>query len=677
MSKSTIDVDALTRRILLGLGIVLLALGIVTMVVVRPLVDVLPSSFALVAAVGVLCVVLGIWMVRRGYRTEYHQSIVPDVEFPISTPAPGTDFDTALYNLIEYREGTVKYREQIQERLGEAAVSVIRNRTNCSREDAIRRLEDGSWTENTHAAAFFTGGSPPERSLAARLLGRGDESAYATWVRSTVEAIVERAGLPETTTPRNADGELTETGVFARLGFGSKSSADAPSDWRTYPTENRFADADRLGEGVVANPPIRTGHWAGVAAFALLAAGVGILLVSPGLLLASVIGVTYAGYARAASPPSVANLGVERHLSEDTPQIGERVEVTVVVHNDGESFLPDLRLIDRVPEPMTVVEGSPRLATGLRAGATATFSYTVTAERGVHEWPLVVVARDASGASEREALVEVDAGIDCIPSLRTTTEMPVRGKTSLFSGQVDTQTGGSGLEFFAVREYRAGDPMKRVDWKRHARTGELATIDYRQERSANVVLLFDARDSAYVSPKPGDRHALDLSVDAAIEVFASLFDRGNLVGLAGFDTIPCWLAPGAGDQHRERARQIFTDHPALSSLPPDFLDLEGHYIDPMTHVRRQLSPDAQIMLFSPLTDDYTDEVARRLDSAGHPVTVISPDPTATATVGQRLARVERSMRIVALRERGIRVVDWGADESLGIELQRAQQRWAV
>jgi uncharacterized repeat protein (TIGR01451 family) len=668
MSKRTVDVETVGRLALAVLGLVAVVTGVVTILVVHPLADALPSSFALVVLAGLLAVVSGLWLVRRRYRSRIRFADVPDVEAPIATPAPGTDVDSALHKLTRYREGTIKYREQLQDRLGETAVAVLRNRANCSREEAIRRLEAGDWTDDASAAAFFAGGSPPGRSLSERLFG-SDESAYEEWVHDTVDAIADLADVTVGTAAEPPDG-----GILERLGASERPAA---AERRQYPTEPRFADADRLRAGVVANDPIRTGHWTGVAAFALLAAGVGVLLLSPGLLLVSVIGVAFAGYARAATPPPVADLEVERRLSERQPRIGEPVEVTVVVRNTGDSFLPDLRLVDRVPEPMSVVEGSPRIATGLRAGSSATFTYTAVAERGVHEWPLVAVARDASGSIEREALVEVDATLACVPSLATTSGMPVRSKTSLYSGQVDTALGGSGLEFFAVREYREGDPMKRIDWKRHARTGELATIDYRQERSANVVLLFDARESAYVSPALGDPHALDKSVDAAIEVFASLFDTGNLVGLAAFDTIPCWLAPGADDEHRERARQLFTEHPALSSLPPAYLDLEGGYIDPMTHVRRQLSPDAQVMLFSPLGDDYTEEVARRLDSAGHPVTVISPDPTATRTVGQRLARVERAMRVASLRERGVRVIDWGYDDHLGIELERAEQRWAV
>jgi uncharacterized protein (DUF58 family) len=94
----------------------------------------------------------------------------------------------------------------------------------------------------------------------------------------------------------------------------------------------------------------------------------------------------------------------------------------------------------------------------------------------------------------------------------------------------------------------------------------------------------------------------------------------------------------------------------------------------MTHIRRQLGSGSQVMMFSPLISQYPAEVARRLDSAGHRVSVISPDPTADRTAGQQLARVERAIRINRLREHGINVIDWGTDETLGLSLQRANRR---
>ena len=661
--------DSLSRRVVAAFGVVIFALGALAFVFVKPFVGVLPSTYLIVVGAGVIAFLIGLWMARQRYRGGVQHTPIPDVEYPLATPAPGTDVDRAIYRLTRLRQGTTEYRDQIQKRLGEVAVSVIRHRDDCSRPEAIRQLEEGTWTDNATAAGFFTGGSPPAQSTFERLFG--DESSYEHWVQTTVDALHERAGL---TMSRAAPEESESGGIRGRLGLGSGDNTPTRTGYEAQYDDD---ESERVSENVLYWAPIETGEWRGVAAFALVAAGWGIVTFTPTILLVSVVAIGFAAYARASSPPELSNLEVERHLSEENPQPGESVEVTVSVRNAGNSFLPDLRLVDRVPGPMTVVEGSPRLGTALGSDAKAQFTYTVIAERGVHEWPLLAIGRDVSGSTERKAAIEVDAELRCVPSLRTVNTMPVRSQTSLYSGQVDTSIGGSGLEFFSVREYREGDPLNRIDWKRHARTGELATIDFRQERAAQVVLLFDARESAYVSPTPHERHALDLCVSAAEEVFGALFDRGDLVGVAAFDTVPCWLGPSAGDVHRERARRIFASHLAISSTPPSLLNLEGHYVDPMTHVRRQLSPESQVMLFSPLCDDYTAEVARRLHSAGHRVTIVSPDPTADRTVGQRLARIERTMRVLTLRERDIRVINWKYGSMLGLELERAKQRWAV
>jgi len=673
-TNATSTFDRVSRGLMLVLGVLTFLIGIAVIVALGGLVDVLPSSILVIMLAGVIAFGFGLWGIRNRYGEGVTQATVPNVEAVLSTPAPGSDIDEALYRLTHFRQGTKKYRDEIQERMASVAVAVITRQDDITREEAITQLEEGTWTDSQTAASFFMGGSPPKPSLAERITDRlfGDDDApYTEWVQVTADAIAARAatgGMNFETQGGDDDGDG---------GILSDSEDDAILTQESYRSAMEDRDADYREGNIVYRQLLSTGHWTGVSAMGMLAAGWGLLTFSEPVLVVSAVGVALSAYARSASEPSISHLEVTRHVSNRTPQPGETVDVTVELENTGGSFMPDLRVVDRIPGPMEVINGSPRMATALRSGQTATLSYTVVAERGDHEWPLVVLGRDVSGSVEREAAIEVEQGIECVPALKTTTDAPVRSKTSLYSGQVNTSTGGSGLEFFSVREYREGDPMKRIDWKRHARTGELATIDFRQEKAAKVLLLFDARDSAHVSPAPGERQAMDLCVDAGMELFASLFDRGDLVGVAAYDTVPCWLGPGAGDGQRERARRLFAGHPALESIPPELTDKEGKYVDPMTHIRRQLSPETQIMLFSPLTDDYTAEVARRLDSAGHLVTIVSPDPTASRTPGQRLARIERKMRVADLREHGIRVIDWDTDDLLRIELERAKQRWAV
>lgn len=416
---------------------------------------------------------------------------------------------------------------------------------------------------------------------------------------------------------------------------------------------------------------VPTERWAGVAALALLPVGVGVVLQHPPLVLAGVVGVGYAAYARG-DPAPEPSVRIQRELSPSSPSPGDDVTVTVTVHNDG-GFLPDLRVVDGVPAALAADE-TARLATSLLPGRSTSFEYTLTAVRGEHEWdPVTVVARNASGSREVTREVPVDTTLQCHPELAATATLPLRGLTAQFSGRVPTDVGGSGLEFHSTREYRHGDPVRRINWARLASTGELSTLEFREERAATVILLIDSRRKAYRSPDPEARNAVERSVEAATQAFSALLDSGDRVGVAALGPGECWLPPGSGADHRAAAKELFTAHPALAATP-----LEERFL-PTTWLyrfRRRLPGDAQVLFFSPVVDDFAVRTARRLDAYGHLVTVVSPDPTTDDTTGRQLARIERANRLSELRSSGLRVIDWG-DTPLATELERAARRWSA
>ncbi|WP_254537041.1 DUF58 domain-containing protein [Halomarina litorea] len=416
----------------------------------------------------------------------------------------------------------------------------------------------------------------------------------------------------------------------------------------------------------------RTGHWTGVNAAALVVAGAGVLLGRSGLVLAGCVAVGLVAYASAGTPPAVS-LRVERTLSTTRPDRDEDVEVRVAVTNEGESLLPDLRVVDGVPTGLAVEEGSPRHGTALRPGKTARFSYTLRAERGVHRFdPATVVARDSSGASERRVAVRCDDEVRCVPPLPDPAGVPLRAAATGITGETAVAEGGPGSAFYAVREYRRGDPLNRIDWNRAARTGRLSTVEFQRERSASVAVVVDARAEAYVAPAADDRTAVERCVEAAGAVFEGRRLAGDRVGLAALAPEECWLAPTTGEDHRLRARELLATHPALAPTAP-----EEPYFGTirLSKLRRRLPAGAQVVFCSPLADDYAVRVARRLDAAGNRVTVVSPDPTTGGTPGRRLARVERSLRCSTLRESGIPVVDW-RDGSLQSTVANAVRRWS-
>ena len=414
-----------------------------------------------------------------------------------------------------------------------------------------------------------------------------------------------------------------------------------------------------------------TNRWVGIDGVALLAGAAGIIFRQPALLLVGAVAVAYAVFARGDPEPGI-DLRVSRELSDESPEPGDEVTVTVTVRNDGPA-LPDLRLVDGVPPALEVDDGVARLGTALRSGKRATFSYTVTAVRGEHEWePLTAIGRNASGSFERSVRVDSETVLRCLPTLAASATLPLRGLTTQYAGRVGTDVAGAGLEFYSTREYRSGDPLSRIDWNRYARGGELSTLQFREERAANVVLLIDARESAFVAPEPGAPNAVQRSADAAVGAFSALLDGGDRVGVAALSPEECWLAPSSGAEHRARARTLFATHPALSASP------SGKQFFPtvaLRRLRRRLPSDAQVLFFTPLTDSFASLAARRLDAHGHLVTIVSPDPTADDTPGRRLARIERRNRISDLRRAGLRVIDWDG-ESLATELERAAARWS-
>lgn len=415
-----------------------------------------------------------------------------------------------------------------------------------------------------------------------------------------------------------------------------------------------------------------THRWQGAVALSLVAIAVGATTRVPGALVLGVFGVAVAGYARLFTPPA-PSLSVERSVSDDDPEAGDEVEVTLTVTNEG-SFLPDLRLVDGVPDTLAVVAGTPRVATALRAGKSVTVTYTVEAARGDHQFDAVdVVARDITGSYETRMAATATTTLACVPDLPALESFPLREQTVQRVGRVPTSTGGSGVEFHATREYRSGDPLSRVDWKRLARDGELATVQFREERAATAVTVIDTRRVAHVSDD-GGTDAIEYSVEAAGGVASALLDAGDQVGVASLGPHWAWLAPGLGREHRARLEELLARDRGFSVSPP-----ERRFLGALVfrRLRKHLPDDAQVVFCSPLVDDDAGEYVRRLEASGHPVTVVSPDVTGSETLGQQFARMERAVRIRSLRAAGVRVIDWRAGDSLALAVADAERGWSA
>ncbi len=164
--------------------------------------------------------------------------------------------------------------------------------------------------------------------------------------------------------------------------------------------------------------------------------------------------------------------------------------MTLTLTNDGDATLPDVRVLDGVPERLEVVDGSPRFGTHLEAGASDSVTYTVDARRGDHAFTdVAVVCRNLTGTVEFAEQVTVETGLSCSASVDT---VPLSGQTLSQSGRIPTDAGGTELP--PIREYRHGpDSAHRLEPPRA--TGELATVEFKETRAATVITLVDSRHS--------------------------------------------------------------------------------------------------------------------------------------------------------------------------------------
>jgi len=613
------------------------------------------SQTATAIGVGVIVYALIVYTARL--RTSHETVDTPDPEYPPQAMVPGEDLDETLEQFPGaeriYRTPAVTTREGLRR----AAISVLTRFQELSVEEATRQVDTGEWTDDRVAAQYLSDGGLDSLPLSLRVRRFvSDDAGQSTVVERTGDAILEAAETEAGVASALGDDRETDaTGPQGRPPDGSEGDRgnSEDSEWPekpdqvAAPTVERTPERGKIETGIAKT----TQYWAGVGTLAGVCLGLGLIYELQAVTLAGIVGFGFTAYARLSTLPD-PSLAVERTIEPADPGPDEEIEVTVTVTNESESFLPDLRLVDGVPAALSVEEGSPRHGTAVRPGESAEFEYTLTTKRGTHEFgSLLAVARNLSGTAEQRLYVEASTELTCQPQPAPTTQpVPLRAQTAQYTGPVDTEIGGEGIEFHTVRQYEPGDAVSRIDWNRRARTGELSTIEFREQRAANIVLAVDARPDANVAADPFERHALDRAVEAAGRTFERLLADGHQVGIAALGDSECWLAPGAGDSHRIRGRELLATHPAFASAPGE--DVEGSWRWEQ-RLRERLPAGAQLIVFTPLAD---------------PVTIVSPDPSSDERFSHELEAVRRGITIADLRRSGVPVVDWQQGESFDHEL---------
>ena len=378
-------------------------------------------------------------------------------------------------------------------------------------------------------------------------------------------------------------------------------------------------------------------------------------------------------------------LEATRHLSTERTSPHTNVVVTVSVINRG-SQLEEVLLEDLVPEGLTIHSGATLLPVvsarsptrhlvRLAKNESYTFAYTVSGPRGGYPFDYIrVKINDHLRLTSREVKVAARGQLFVFPPVIRLQHVTIHPRrTRVYAGSIPARAGGSGTEFFGVREYQPGDSPRIINWRLSAHQEDmLYANEFQQERVADVGIVLDGRLRTNEFARG---HSLfEYSVQAAAALADALLTQGNRVGMLVYASFLRWSLPGYGKIQRQRIlHSLAYAKPGGSDI---FADLE--------HLPTRLFPaESQIILISPLhEDDFLPLV--QLRAQGYQILIISPNPVRfelsylpknrNVELAGRIIHMERDLLLQKVQRASIQVLDWDVAEPFDLVVKRMLSR---
>jgi len=371
--------------------------------------------------------------------------------------------------------------------------------------------------------------------------------------------------------------------------------------------------------------------------------------------------------------PALGKINLQANRVVEKERIGgvSSVHVSTTVYNQDMHIIY-LHLSD-LPQPgMRITEGQIENRAALRGGEAAVLGYTFRAERGYFVWKSVQAKLgDPLGLFETELDLPAVAEVQVQTELQKFRPFRLQPQHTLHSaGPIPARLGGSGTNFWGVREYHPGDPLRRLDWRRMARhPHQFFTKEFEQEEIADIGLILDARQKTNL--RIGEDSLFEHSVRATASLAEVFLSQGNRVSLLVYGKDNLKLFPGYGKVQLNRILHALSK--ATAAADDNVRSLESVPL----HV---FSRHSLLFVLSPLApNDW--QLFPRLRAYGYQVLLISPDPidfarpllpTDPATLlATRLAQIERDLEFSKIAQLWIPAIDWQVSRPLSPLIQTA------
>jgi uncharacterized protein (DUF58 family) len=356
-------------------------------------------------------------------------------------------------------------------------------------------------------------------------------------------------------------------------------------------------------------------------------------------------------YGLAAPRPVLPRSRVE--LSRERLLEGDVVEFQLELAADA--GIGWLELTVDAPPRTRLLEGHEHLVLGLGAGDVRTLRYRIDCPR----WGLYPIGAFRLRGLHRLDMVSSSSALDpaglvrVYPRIERLRRLVAPLATRPASGSRPARASGEGIEFAEIREFRAGERVRRINWRASARRGQLLVSDRHPERSSDVVLFLDSLTEGTTDRESTLDHAV-----RAVATLAGAYLRGrDRVGLLNFGGELEWVLPSAGARQHYRIIDA-----VLSSESSRLLRWRDLRLIPY----RVLPPQSLLVAVTPLLDWRVNRALLDLCARGYDLALIEVDPVrfaehARATYGEQAWRVwllERELLRSEFQRAGVPVGRW-------------------
>lgn len=377
-----------------------------------------------------------------------------------------------------------------------------------------------------------------------------------------------------------------------------------------------------------------------------------------------VVGTAVSLHRRPVHPPQ-ARLEVPTHVLPE----GQAMEVTVHVETDA--ALDVVAVVTRADRWLGVVDGEVSRATRMAAGDEAAFPVRVRALRwGRHVLgPVTLRATACDGLLTCLPQAAPPEGISVLPVGEPFSADDAVPRAAGIVGAHRARRPGDGGEIAGVRQFSAGDRLRRIDWRVTLRAREMYVTSTLSERDTDVVVLLDVlHEVGRSGGVDGAASSLDTSVRAAGALTEHYLGTGDRVGLVEYGARLRYLPPMAGRSQVRRALAWLRDVAVL----PEGDDATVRLLGP-----RVLPPQALLIVLTPLVDQRTSTILATLARRAQSIVAVDTLPPGVRPEGVgewsdlawRLWQLERAAVIGRLREVGVPVVRWEGTGSLDLVLR--------